>query len=461
MMPRDDAAPDSVARPLRRDRILLGGLASRDSAEHRSSPPLLPTPPFLLCTMDAIKSIRLPKTLDDAMEKSVKYAEKNPVVVGVSAASAVLLTFMMARRYEMNRDLHDFDSQLTGGLKILNNADHTLNKNEFEGSIRDYENMFEGARSGSITRAESIDERKARYAAMVNHFYNLVTDFYEWGWGQSFHFGPRFITETFPESIKRAEYHLCSRLGMKPGVRALDVGCGVGGPMRNMAMFSGASIDGITINQYQVNIGNKYNAKLGLSHLCKLTQGDFQNLPWADETFDVAYAIEATCHSPERVKTFSGVARVLKPGGLFAGYEWVMINGYDPNNKRHVRIKEGIEVGNGLPTLCDPQHIIDCLEKAGFEILDCYDANANCHAPNEIPWYEGLNGKFTSISGFRMTWIGRVCTHVMVSLLETIGIAPAGSTRVSALLNATALDLVEGGREQIFTPSYFFIARKK
>jgi sterol 24-C-methyltransferase len=57
------------------------------------------------------------------------------------------------------------------------------------------------------------------------------------------------------ESIKRAEYHLCSRLGLKPGMRALDVGCGVGGPMRNMAIFSGAKIDGITINQYQVRRG--------------------------------------------------------------------------------------------------------------------------------------------------------------------------------------------------------------
>jgi hypothetical protein len=71
--------------------------------------------------------------------------------------------------------------------------------------------------------------------------------------GRSFHFGPRWKGETFMESIKRAEYHLCSRLGMKPGKRALDVGCGVGGPMRNMAIHSGAQIDGITINQYQAS----------------------------------------------------------------------------------------------------------------------------------------------------------------------------------------------------------------
>ena len=43
-------------------------------------------------------------------------------------------------------------------------------------------------------------------------FYNLVTDFYEYGWGQSFHFAPRRKNESFRESIRRAEYVLASRI---------------------------------------------------------------------------------------------------------------------------------------------------------------------------------------------------------------------------------------------------------
>ena len=399
---------------------------------------------------------------DEVLTKASKYAEQNPIVVGASAVAGLGAAIFVWRKADLRRDGKDFESSLTGGFKILNNTDHTLKTNEFQSSISNYEGQFKGARNttGAITSEESVEERKKRYADMVNDFYNLVTDFYEWGWGQSFHFGPRFHNETFIESIKRAEYHLCSRLGMKPGVRAIDVGCGVGGPMRNMAVFSGATIDGITINEYQVKIGNKYNEKHGISDICRLTQGDFQNLPWPNETFDVAYAIEATCHSPDRVQTFGGVARVLKKGGLFAGYEWVMTNKYDPNNKDHVRIKEGIEVGNGLPTLVGPEAILDSLKKSGFEVLDYYDANRGVHNCNEIPWYETLAGKM-SLTGFRMTHIGRMCTHTMVWMLETLRIAPLGSTRVSALLNATAIDLVDGGRLEIFTPSFFFIAKKK
>jgi sterol 24-C-methyltransferase len=402
--------------------------------------------------------------IEQFIAKAQKYIEENPVTVGVSAAVTVFTGILVFRKAELNRDGTDYNNQLTGGMRLLNNTDHTLKGSQFSESINDYENMFAGARSttGAITNEESIDVRRARYATMIDHFYNLVTDFYEWGWGQSFHFGPRFHNETFNESIKRIEYYLALRLGLHHGMKALDVGCGVGGPMRNIAVFTGASIEGVTINEYQVNIGNKYNSNNGLSGVCNIRKGDFQQLAsfFPKEYFDRAYAIEATCHSPDRVQCFKGVHEVLKPDGLFAVLEWVMCNGYNSNNPEHVRIKEGIEVGNGLPTLVTPDKILESFQEAGFEIVDHFDLNRNAHAANEIPWYATLNGSY-SLSGFRMTYAGRLMTHSMVWTLELLRIAPSGSTKVSSLLNATALDLVDGGKDSIFTPSYFIIARKK
>lgn len=401
---------------------------------------------------------------DQILNKSQRIVEENPVAVGVSAATALVASYFIFRKGELKRDGSDYNSQLSGGMRLLNNTDHTLEGNQFKESIVDYENMFAGARkdTGAITSEESVEVRRQKYAKMIDHFYNLVTDFYEWGWCQSFHFGPRWHNETFIESIKRTEYYLCLRLGITPGMKVLDVGCGVGGPMRNMAIFTGANIEGVTINQYQVNIGNKYNASNGLANQCKLVQGDFQKLAhWPAEYFDRAYGIEATCHSPNRVECFTEVARVLKPGGMFVVLDWVVLpKNYDTKNKEHVRIKEGIEVGNGLPTLATPQVVVDAFEQAGFEVVEHWDLNRNVHATNQIPWYEPLAGKL-SPSGFRMTFIGRNCTHAMVWLLELLRIAPAGSTRVSSLLNATALDLVAGGRQEIFTPSYFVLGRKK
>ncbi len=74
-------------------------------------------------------------------------------------------------------------------------------------------------------------------------------------------------------------------------------------------------------------------------------QGDFTNIPHElDGKFDSAYAIEATVHSPTLEIVYGEVFRTLKPGGLFATYEWVTTPKYDENNPKHKRIVHGIEV---------------------------------------------------------------------------------------------------------------------
>lgn len=51
-----------------------------------------------------------------------------------------------------------------------------------------------------------------------------ATDFYEQGWGQSFHFAPRGPGETFRESIVRHEHYIALRLGIQPDDVVLDIG---------------------------------------------------------------------------------------------------------------------------------------------------------------------------------------------------------------------------------------------
>ena len=115
--------------------------------------------------------------------------------------------------------------------------------------------------------------------------------------------------------------------------------------------------------------------------------------PFANAEFDAAFEVEATCHSPNRVECFSQVFRCLKPGGLFAGYEWVVTDNYDPKNVDHVRWKEGIEVGNGLPTLATAEEVLENLREAGFEIVDAFDPHEGTHDENRVPWYSTLEGE--------------------------------------------------------------------
>lgn len=346
--------------------------------------------------------------------------------------------------------------------RLLANSDSILKDSHVKARMNGYANLFAGSREkvGEISTQESIKERQNQYKLMVDSFYDLVTDFYEYGWGQSFHFAPRFKGEEFIASLARAEHFLAMKLQLfTPSKHCLDMGCGIGGPMRTIARFAGVKIEGITINAYQVKMANQYNEQKGLGDQCSVVQGDFMKMPWSDETFDAVYAIESTCHAPDRVGAFTEAFRVMKPGGLFAGFEWMMMGDYDASNAHHVQLKEGIEVGNGLPTLVTPSELVASLTKAGFEVVEHFDLLKGHKDKNEIPWYDTLRGNMT-LKGFRMTRLGRQCTHMLVTILETLKIAPTGSIQVSKMLNQTADDLVEAGQMGIFTPDYFFLARK-
>src|SRR5258708_3475128 len=95
-------------------------------------------------------------------------------------------------------------------------------------------------------------ERKKQYSTLVVSYYNLVTVFYNYGWGYSYHFAGKYKGEPFHQSRARHEHFLASLGQFKPGQKVLDVGCGVGGPAREIARFAGCHITGININDYQL-----------------------------------------------------------------------------------------------------------------------------------------------------------------------------------------------------------------
>jgi len=327
-------------------------------------------------------------------------------------------------------------------------------------AIEEYDRMFAEDKDTMGVDKKKIDARKDTYAKLVNHYYDLATDFYEYGWGQSFHFAPRYQGETFEASIARHEHYLALRLGLKKGQTVLDVGCGVGGPMRAIARFSGANVVGVNNNAYQVSRCNTLCEKQNLAHLSKAVKGDFMNLPFPAESFDACYAIEATCHAPDRVGCFSQMFKVLKEGGVFAGYEWVMTPKYDPKNEEHRRVKHMVEHGDGLPDLAMADDVISALKKAGFEVEEHFDVAVTAPADgNEISWYASLQGS-CSLSQFKHTRAGRRCTQALVDVMETLHLAPKGTSQTHKMLCVGGDGLAKGGEWGIFTPMYFFIARK-
>lgn len=228
----------------------------------------------------------------------------------------------------------------------------------------------------------------------------------------------------------------------------------------SIARFTEAKeIVGVTISPYQANRANTLNAKHGMDHICKAEQGDFMHLGIYEE-YDCAYAIESTCHAPDRVVAFQQIFDALKPGGMFGCFEWAMTALYDPGNPEHRKIKHEIEKGDGLPSLSAIEEIVESMRLAGFEITDTYDIDARTReAARAVPWYATLQGG-CSISQMKHSRMGRFFTQKAVEVLEILRIAPRGTSATHQMLSNAAEYLVRGGQTGIFTPMLFILAKK-
>ncbi|XP_044467809.1 cycloartenol-C-24-methyltransferase-like [Mangifera indica] len=337
----------------------------------------------------------------------------------------------------------------SGALDLASGVGGKIEKKQVFSAVQKYEKYH-------VCYGGDEEERKANYTDMVNKYYDLVTSFYEYGWGESFHFAPRWKGESLRESIKRHEHFLALQLCLKKGMKVLDVGCGIGGPMREIARFSDAWITGVNNNEYQIARGEELNHNAGVDQRCNFVKADFMKMPFSDSTFDAIFAIEATCHSPNVRDCYSEIYRVLKPGHCFAAYEWCITDYFDPMNQEHQRIKAEVELGNGLPDIRSIKECLEALKLAGFEVVWEKDVAAD----SPLPWYLALDKNHFSLSNFRVTACGRFITRNMVRTLEFLGLAPEGSQRVQSFLEQAAEALVEGGRKGIFTPMYFFLAKK-
>ena len=299
---------------------------------------------------------------------------------------------------------------------------------------------------------------KEEYASTVKAFYNLITDFCESGWGQSIHFALMEPGVSYEESIANHEYFLGEAIGLRPGMRVLDVGCGVGGPQRALARKFGASIVGLNINDYQLGKCSAYNSKAGLDHLCSILHGDFLNIPAEDESFDAAYHIEALCHAPDKAAAYAEIFRVLRPGAVFTGYDVCMTPLYDGGNPEHRELKEANEYLSALPEIASFTEVTDSLRAVGFELVEARDRALD--ADPQTPWYQPMEGSSLNLRRLPRTALGRRIISVALRILEGVRAVPRGSSEVHKIVNIVADNFLAAGRLGIITPMYYHKARK-
>ncbi len=98
------------------------------------------------------------------------------------------------------------------------------------------------------------------------------------------------------------------------GKKVLEVGCGHGGGASYIKCYLGpASYTGLDLNPSGTAFCKKRHTLPGLDFV----QGDAQDLPFPDQSFDAVVNVESANYYPDQASFFSEVARVLRPGGHF------------------------------------------------------------------------------------------------------------------------------------------------
>ena len=115
---------------------------------------------------------------------------------------------------------------------------------------------------------------------------------------------------------------LIESLGVKPGLKVLDLGCGDGTTALPSAK-RGADVLGVDIAANLVAAGNARAKAEGLSNL-SFQEGDACNLEGiADKSFDLVVTIFGAMFAPKPFDVAKEMVRVTKPGGRIVMGNWI------------------------------------------------------------------------------------------------------------------------------------------
>lgn len=121
------------------------------------------------------------------------------------------------------------------------------------------------------------------------------------------------------ERIASASDEALKAVGSGEGTTLLDVACGTGSGAIPAAL-AGAKVTGLDITPRLLDIARERAAEAGAE--IEFVEGDAQDLPFEDASFDAVISIFGSMFAPDHAKAAAELARVLKPGGKLAVGAW-------------------------------------------------------------------------------------------------------------------------------------------
>ncbi|WP_411149325.1 class I SAM-dependent methyltransferase [Streptomyces sp. A30] len=232
----------------------------------------------------------------------------------------------------------------------------------------------------------------------ISHHYDVGNDFYEIVLGPSMVYSCAYWQA--PESeggtlegAQRDKLELISRkLGLSPGGRLLDVGCGWGSMAIHAAREHGVSVVGITLSQEQAAYARKRVADEGLTDRVEIRVQDYRDV--ADGPYDAISSVGMAEHvGSERYLEYAEVLRrLLKPGGRLLNHQIA---------RRPHRDESAYNVDEFIDSYVFPDGelapvgtTVTQLERAGFEVRDVESIREH-YALTLRRWVTNLEGEWT------------------------------------------------------------------
>jgi cyclopropane-fatty-acyl-phospholipid synthase len=209
---------------------------------------------------------------------------------------------------------------------------------------------------------------KARDAAAIAHHYDVSNRFYEWLLGPSMAYTCAVypVEDTTLEQAQFAKHDLVARkLGLRPGQRLLDVGCGWGGMVMHAASHYGVRALGVTLSRKQAEWAQKAIASQGLADLAEVRHLDYRDVP--ESGFDVISSIGLTEHigKAQLSSYFRLLYDKLLPGGRLLNHCITRPNNLEPAARKRHFINRYIFPDGELEGV---GHLISVMHDTGFEV---------------------------------------------------------------------------------------------
>jgi cyclopropane-fatty-acyl-phospholipid synthase len=209
---------------------------------------------------------------------------------------------------------------------------------------------------------------RGRDATAISHHYDVSNTFYEWVLGPSM----AYTCACYPHagaSLEQAQEYkfdlVARKIGLAPGMRLLDVGCGWGGMVMHAARKYQVRALGVTLSEQQALWAQRAIKEAGLEDLAEVRHLDYREV--TETGFDAVSSIGLTEHigKAQLPGYFSFLYGKLNPGGRLLNHCITR-----PDNRGPARVTEGFIYRYVFPDgeLEGPGYLVAQMHDAGFEV---------------------------------------------------------------------------------------------